>query len=96
MAALPKSRFISHASPPACGLRLFCVIDAGLIGSKNCVGVPREQKMLKGHLPRVIYHQVCVKGYGVIVNNHGSSILVYEEEYCEISMCNPQVFTINP
>ena len=21
-------------------------------------GVPREQKMLKGHLPRVIYHQV--------------------------------------
>jgi len=22
------------------------------------VGVPREQKMLKGHLPRVIYHQV--------------------------------------
>ena len=22
-------------------------------------GVPREQKILKGHLPRVIYHQVC-------------------------------------
>ena len=22
-------------------------------------GVPREQKMLKGHLPRVIYHQIC-------------------------------------
>jgi len=22
-------------------------------------GVPREQKMLTGHLPRVIYHQVC-------------------------------------
>ena len=21
-------------------------------------GVPREQKMLKGHLPRVIYHQI--------------------------------------
>jgi len=21
-------------------------------------GVPREQKMLKGHLPRVVYHQV--------------------------------------
>ena len=27
-----------------------CVIDSGL--------VPREQKMLKGHLPRVIYHQM--------------------------------------
>ena len=25
---------------------------------KNAYGVPREQKMLKGHLPRVIYHQV--------------------------------------
>ena len=22
-------------------------------------GVPREQKMLTGHLPRVTYHQVC-------------------------------------
>jgi len=22
-------------------------------------GVPREQKMLKGHLTRVIYHQIC-------------------------------------
>ena len=29
------------------------MIDSGL------GGVPREQKMLKGHLPRVIYHQVC-------------------------------------
>ena len=29
------------------------MIDAGLVG-----GVPREQKLLKGHLPRVIYHQV--------------------------------------
>ena len=28
------------------------VIDSGL------GGVPREQKMLKGYLPRVIYHQV--------------------------------------
>jgi len=23
-------------------------------------GVPREQKMLKRHLPRVIHHQVCL------------------------------------
>ena len=29
------------------------VIDSGLLE-----GVPREQKMLKGHLPRVTYHQV--------------------------------------
>jgi len=29
------------------------MIDSELVG-----GVPREQKMLKGHLPRVIYHQV--------------------------------------
>ena len=29
-------------------------------GARNEVerGVPREQKMLEGHLPRVIYHQV--------------------------------------
>ena len=29
-----------------------------LRGFKRPVGVPREQKMLKGHLPRVINHQV--------------------------------------
>ena len=28
------------------------------IASTGACGVPREQKMLKGHLPRVIYHQV--------------------------------------
>ena len=26
-------------------------------GFRALGGVPREQKMLKGHLPRVIYHQ---------------------------------------
>ena len=31
-------------------------IDSGLVGSLR--GAPREQKMLKGHLPGVIYHQV--------------------------------------
>ena len=31
-------------------------IDSGLVGSLG--GVPREQKMLKGHLPTVIYNQV--------------------------------------
>jgi len=36
------------------------VIDSGLVGSTGTSlgGVPREQKMLRGHLPRVIYHQV--------------------------------------
>ena len=23
------------------------------------IGLPREQKLLEGHLPRVIYHQLC-------------------------------------
>jgi len=36
------------------------VIDSGLVGSTDFPlgGVPGEQKMLKGHLPRVIHHQV--------------------------------------
>ena len=42
------------------------LIDSGLVGSTDFHsshqqghdGGPREQKMLKGHLPRVIYHQV--------------------------------------
>ena len=34
------------------------LIDSGLVGSTDLGGVPREQNMLKGHLPRVIYHQV--------------------------------------
>ena len=32
------------------------MIDSGLVGSTG--RVPREQKLLKGHLPRVIYQQV--------------------------------------
>ena len=32
------------------------LIDSGLVGASE--RVPREQKMLKGHLPRVIHHQV--------------------------------------
>jgi len=36
---------------PAPYTRTQSVIDSGSVGS----GVPREQKMLKGHLPRVIY-----------------------------------------
>ena len=45
------------------------MIDLGFVGSTYSHsshphgGVPREQKILKGHLPRVIYHQVywCMK-----------------------------------
>jgi hypothetical protein len=33
------------------------LVDSGSVGS-TLGGVSREQKMLKGHLPRVIYHQV--------------------------------------
>jgi len=34
--------------------------DQKSVGDRLKVGgVPREQKMLKRHLPRVIYHQVC-------------------------------------
>jgi len=36
-------------------------------------GVPREQKMLKGHPPRVIYHQVY--SYTKITSSTGSSAL---------------------
>ena len=32
--------------------------DSGLVGSTDQGGVLREQKMLKGQPPRVIYHQV--------------------------------------
>jgi len=36
------------------------VIDLGLVVSTDFLGgVPREQKMLKGHLSRVRCHQVC-------------------------------------
>ena len=30
----------------------------GWLAQRYLGGAPREQKMLKGHLPRVIYHQV--------------------------------------
>ena len=32
--------------------------EAGLANGEALGGVPREQRMLKGHLPRVMYHQV--------------------------------------
>jgi hypothetical protein len=45
-------------------LRSEAVIDSGLVGSTGFHsshpqgGVPRAQKVLKGHPPRVVYHQV--------------------------------------
>ena len=36
------------------------MIDSGLVGSTSLGGVPREQKMLKGHLPRVISPSILV------------------------------------
>ena len=36
------------------------LIESGLVSSTwtSLGGIPREQKMLKGHLPRVIYHRI--------------------------------------
>ena len=45
------------AGTPA-AISLVEVIDPGLVGSISLGKVPRTQKMLKGHLPRVIYHPV--------------------------------------
>jgi hypothetical protein len=33
------------------------LMDSDLVGSTDLGGVPREQKMLKGHLPRVLDHR---------------------------------------
>ena len=47
---------VRSAPMPATSYAAVCpilVIDSGLIGR-----LPREQKMLKGHLPRVVHHQV--------------------------------------
>jgi len=45
------------APPRLAGAARLC-IHGGRVGAMLVVeGVPREQKMLKGHLPRVIYHQ---------------------------------------
>ena len=39
-------------------LPFLLVKDSGLVGSTDFLGgVPQEQKMFNGHLPRVIYHQ---------------------------------------
>ena len=42
-----------EATMHAHSLRVDCLKGYSVVG-----GVPREQKMLTGHLPRVMYHQV--------------------------------------
>ena len=56
----PASR--TWPATPSAASRLRPVIDSGLgwLAQRILGGVPREQKMLKGHLPRVIYHQLLV------------------------------------
>jgi len=53
-------RGVPHVAPAldgSAGPTSARVIDSGLVGSTGLGSVPREQKMLKGNLPRVIYHQ---------------------------------------
>ena len=57
---------VGNASYERMGLLLFLKRCLHLLAAETIIGVPlpslggilREQKMLKGHLPRVIYHQV--------------------------------------
>jgi len=44
--------------PPLVRLHLRRAPISSQVKSRFLGGVPREQKMLEGHLPRVIYHQV--------------------------------------
>ena len=47
------------AARPRHAVNNYDAIDRLRVGLLNELGgVPREQKMLKGHLPRDIYHQV--------------------------------------
>jgi len=64
-------------------------------------GVPREQKMLKGHLPRVIYHQVYkytkMKIFQVVPFSLGSGLGVVVEGITHTPLApNPQPLTPNP
>jgi len=50
---------VGPAKPGQVGtFRVQSVMKSGLVGTADLGGVPREQKMRKGHLPRVTYHQV--------------------------------------
>jgi len=54
------SASLQDASAPACSGDQAVFSASGRLRvdrSQRMGGVPREQKMLKGHLPRVIYHQ---------------------------------------
>ena len=48
----------TSCEPGGTRYELGAVTDSGLVGSTALGGVPREQKMLKGHLPRVTYHKM--------------------------------------
>jgi hypothetical protein len=60
------------------GMRVDRLRVAWLNGISCLEGVPREQNMLKGHLPRVIYHQVYwytkikVPGLGPLSSKYGT------------------------
>ena len=56
----PESGQVSPPPPPPYGDLLLSLGDRLRFGWLNGFtgGVPREHKMLKGYLPRVIYHQV--------------------------------------
>ena len=54
-----KNRFLTRVNYLQ-GRDVMKVVDSGSVGSTNSLrGVPREQKMLEGHLPRASYHQGC-------------------------------------
>ena len=50
---LPSGEVTSFKGYKGFNLKAKAMIDTALIALE---GVPREQKMLKGHLPRVVYH----------------------------------------
>ena len=54
--------------------------------------VPREQKMLKGHLLRVIYRKVAEDAQGTPTHSHTSpSILVHEDKRETTSSVQPEL-----
>ena len=94
----PFAREMGRSASPPCPLKK--VIDSGLVGSTNVSfitsagalaralgGVPREQKMLKGQLPRVIYHRVYFSTrrkqdgpHSIRAKEKGRSTLIREKE----------------
>ena len=70
------------------------VLSRGFVSKPQSAlgGVPRQQKMLKGHLPRVIYHQVYkytkIKGF---TGNEGAAWMAGKENFPMLSsFVNPK------